>query len=324
MSRPSGLGKGLSALIPAAAPGQSGLIRLRLDQIVPNPRQPRTEFDHVTLEELAASIRAVGLLQPIVVRPARTNSTNSTSAPPAPDRGMSADAHRPLAGGDMYEIVAGERRYRAARLAGLDEIAAVVRHTGDDGMLTEALMENLHRANLNPLEEATAYQHLLDDFGITHEVLAAKLGKSRSAISNALRLLGLPSPVQERLVGGVLSAGHARALLSLSNAEQQERAAQRVVAEGLSVRATEDLVRRFLDAEAPENALVGLARAAKAKKQTPYTHLQERLSDALGTKVEIRGSARRGRVVIDYAGKDDLERLLDILSRGTGENLLSE
>jgi ParB family transcriptional regulator, chromosome partitioning protein len=321
MSRPSGLGKGLSALIPAAAPGQSGLVRLRLDQIVPNPRQPRNEFDHVALEELAASIRAVGLLQPIVVRPARTNST---SAPPAPDRGMRADAQRPLAGGDMYEIVAGERRYRAARLAGLDEIAAVVRHTGDDGMLTEALMENLHRANLNPLEEATAYQHLLDDFGITHEVLATKLGKSRSAISNALRLLGLPSPVQERLVGGVLSAGHARALLSLSNAEQQERAAQRVVAEGLSVRATEDLVRRFLDAEASQSALVGLARAAKAKKQTPYTHLQERLSDALGTKVEIRGSARRGRVVIDYAGKDDLERLLDILSRGTGENLLSE
>lgn len=307
MSRPSGLGKGLSALIPAAAPGQSGLVHLSLDQIIPNPRQPRTEFDQIPLEELAASIRAVGLLQPIIVRPVQT-SGNGTQRP---------------SGVDMYEIVAGERRYRAARLAGLDEITAVVRHTGDGEMLTEALVENLHRANLNALEEALAYQQLLDDFGITHEALAAKLGKSRSAITNALRLLGLPAPVQERLAGGVLSAGHARALLSLPSTEQQERAAQRVAAEGLSVRATEDLVRRFLDAAARENALAGLARAAKARKQTPYAHVEQRLTDALGTKVEVRGSARRGRVVIDYAGKGDLERLLDILSRGTGENLLS-
>lgn len=313
MSRPGGLGKGLSALIPAAAPGQSGLVHLRLEQIVPNPRQPRTEFDQTTLEELAASIRAVGLLQPIVVRPVR----------PSDNGALAKTGQHPLAGADKYEIVAGERRYRAARLAGLDEIAAVVRHTGDDGMLTEALMENLHRANLNPLEEALAFQHLLDDFGITHEALAARLGKSRSAISNALRLLGLPGPVQERLVAGVLSAGHARALLSLPETEQQERIAQRIVADGLSVRDTEELVRRSLNAAAPESALAGLAREAKARKQTPYAHMQQRLGDALGTKVEIRGSARRGRVVIDYAGKDDLERLLDILSRGTGEDLFS-
>ncbi|MGH8887468.1 MAG: ParB/RepB/Spo0J family partition protein [Egibacteraceae bacterium] len=321
MSRPSGLGQGLSALIPAAAPGQSGLVHLHLDQIVPNPRQPRSEFDQAALEELAASIRAVGLLQPIIVRPvqASSNGAPAVTDPPAAGR----PSQRPQAGGDTYEIVAGERRYRAARLAGLDEIAAVVRHTGDDEMLTEALVENLHRANLNALEEALAYQHLLDDFGITHEALAARLGKSRSAISNALRLLGLPAPVQERVAGGTLSAGHARALLSLPNTEQQERTAQRVVADGLSVRATEDLVRRFLDSAARENALAGLARAAKAKKQTPYAHVERRLSDALGTKVEIRGSARRGRVMIDYAGKGDLERLLDILSRGTGEDLLS-
>lgn len=309
MTRASGLGKGLSALIPAAAPGQSGLVHLRLDQIVPNPRQPRTEFEQATLEELAASIRAVGLLQPIVVRPAQASS-NGASATKDQDVGK-------------YEIVAGERRYRAARLAGLDEIAAVIRHTGDDEMLTEALVENLHRANLNALEEALAYQHLLDDFGITHEALAARLGKSRSAISNALRLLALPAPVQERLASGVLSAGHARALLSLPSTEQQERTAQRIVAEGLSVRATEDLIRRFLDAAARENALAGLASAAKARKQTPYAHVEQRLADALGTKVDIRGSARRGRVVIEYAGKTDLERLLDIFSRGTGENLLS-
>lgn len=313
MTRPGGLGKGLSALIPAAAPGQSGLLHLRLDQIIPNPRQPRAEFDEATLEELAASIRAVGLLQPIIVRPVQASGNGGLIAP---DRRVAADA-------DVYEIVAGERRYRAARLAGLDEIAAVVRHTADEQMLTEALVENLHRANLNALEEALAYQHLLDDFGITHEALAAKLSKSRSAISNALRLLALPAPVQQRVVDGVLSAGHARALLSLSSTEQQERTAQRVVAEGLSVRATEDLVRRSSDGAASGNALAGLARAAKAKKQTPYAHLEQRLSDALGTTVEIRGSARRGRVVIDYAGQGDLERLLDILSRGTGEDLLS-
>jgi ParB family chromosome partitioning protein len=311
VSRPSGLGKGLSALIPAAAPGQSGLVHLRLDQIVPNPRQPRSGFEETALEELAASIRAVGLLQPIIVRPM---PANGNGAPIVEEL---------TTGEERYEIIAGERRYRAARLAGLDEIAAVIRHTGDDEMLTEALVENLHRANLNALEEALAYQHLLDDFGITHEALAARIGKSRSAISNALRLLGLPAPVQERLVDGVISAGHARALLALPSTEQQERTAQRVVAEGLSVRATEDLVRRFLDAAAREDALAELARAAKAKKQTPYMHVEQRLTDALGTKVQIRGSTRRGRVVIDYAGKADLERLIDILSRGTGEDLLS-
>jgi ParB family transcriptional regulator, chromosome partitioning protein len=309
VSRQSGLGKGLSALIPAAAPGQSGLVHLRLDQITPNPRQPRTDFDEAALEELAASIRAVGLLQPIIVRPVR-----------APSNGAFADGHQARA---EYEIVAGERRFRAARLAGLDEIAAVVRHTGDGDMLTEALVENLHRANLNAIEEALAYQHLLDDFGITHEALATKLGKSRSAISNTLRLLGLPAPVQERLATGVLSAGHARALLSLPTSDRQERLAQRIVADGLSVRETEDLVRRSVDAAATETALAELAREAKVKKQTPYAHLQRRLGDALGTKVEIRGSARRGRLVIDYAGKDDLERLVDILARGTGEDLLS-
>ena len=303
MSRPGGLGRGLSALIPAAAPGQSGLVTLRLDQVVPNPRQPRTDFDEVALQELAASIRAVGLLQPIVVRP-------------TPGDGRQ--------GFERYEIVAGERRHRAARLAGLDEIPAVVRHTADADLLTEALVENVHRADLNPLEEAIAYHQLLDYFGLTHEALAARLGKSRSAISNALSLLNLPAPVQERVVTGTLSAGHARTLLSLESVEQQERAAQRVVADGLSVRATEELVRTFLEAVNRESALAGLARAAKHRSSSPFAHVQRRLSDALGTKVEIRGSARRGRLVIDYAGKEDLERLLDVLSRGTGKDLLRD
>jgi ParB family chromosome partitioning protein len=303
MSRPGGLGKGLSALIPAAAPGQSGLVTVRLDQLTPNPRQPRTDFDQAAMEELAASIRAVGLLQPIVVRPA------------------SGDGRF---GAERYEIIAGERRFRAARLAGLDEIPAVVRHTGDGDLLTEALIENVHRADLNPLEEALAYRQLLDDFGLTHEGLAVRLGKSRSAISNALRLVNLPSAVQERVVSGALSAGHARTLLSLEDPDQQERAAQRIVGDGLSVRATEELVRKFIEAANREQALAGLAREAKKRNRPPFAHLQRRLSDALGTKVEIKGSTRRGRVVIDYAGKQDLERLLEVLSRGTGQDLLSE
>jgi ParB family chromosome partitioning protein len=304
VSRQGGLGRGLAALIPAAAPGQSGLIHVKTDQLIPNPRQPRAEFDQAALEELAASIRLMGLLQPILVRPAPDGA--------APD------------GREKYEIVAGERRFRAARLAGLEEIPAVVRHTADEALLTEALVENVHRADLNPLEEALAYRQLLDDFGITHEALASRLGKSRSAISNALRLLNLPAAVQERVVTGTLSAGHARTLLSLDNPEQQERAAQRVVAEGMSVRATEDLVKRFLQTAANENALAALALAAKKRKSSPYAHVQRRLSDALGTKVEIKGTARRGRVVIDYAGRDDLERLLEIMGRGTGEDLLRE
>lgn len=301
MTRAGGLGKGLSALIPAAAPGKSGLVHLGLDQLVPNPRQPRTDFDETTLSELAASIRAVGLLQPILVRPL--------------ENGQLA--------GDRYEIVAGERRFRAARLAGLNTIPAIVRHTGDEHMLTEALVENIHRADLNPLEEALAYQQLLEDFGITHDALAVSLGRSRSAISNALRLLGLSPAVQQRVASGVLSAGHARALLGLRDTDRQERVAQRVIAEGLSVRATEEFVRTLIEAADRESALADLARAAKARKAAPYAEVQRRLTDALGTRVEIRGSARRGRVVIDYAGQADLERLLAILGRGTGEDLLS-
>ncbi len=306
MSRQSGLGRGLSALIPAAAPGQSGLVTVNLSQLVPNPRQPRRDFDQTELEELAASIRLMGLLQPIVVRPAST------------------DAQLVPLGSERYEIIAGERRFRAARMAGLEEIPAVVRQTGDEDLLTEALVENLHRSNLNPLEEALAYRQLLDDFGITHDALASRLGKSRSAISNALRLLNLPAPVHERVAKGTLSAGHARTLLTLESPEQQERAAQRVIADGLSVRATEDLVKRFLQTAANENALAALALAAKNRKSSPYAHAQRRLSDALGTKVEIKGTARRGRVIIDYAGTNDLHRLLEVIGKGTGENLLQD
>ncbi|MBA2530159.1 MAG: ParB/RepB/Spo0J family partition protein [Euzebyales bacterium] len=298
MTRPGGLGRGLGALLPDAAPGRSGLLTLRLDALRPNPRQPRGGFDETALEELAHSLREVGMLQPVVVRPA-------------------ADGR--------YELVAGERRCRAARLAGLNEIPAIVRHTRDADLLTEALVENVHRTDLNPLEEAAAYQQLLDDFGMTHEELAVRLGKSRSAVSNALRLLTLPPRLQHLVATGALSAGHARALLGLADAGQQDRAGRRVVAEGLSVRATEELVRTLAGAGA---GVAGpgaeLTVAGRTRRQSPYEHLQRRLGDALATRVRINGSGRRGRVVIDYAGHADLERLLDVLSRGTGEDLTAE
>lgn len=296
MTRPTGLGRGLSALIPTAAQGQSGLLTVKLGALVPNKRQPRGLFDEERLEELARSLQEVGVLQPLLVRP--------------------LDEER-------FEIIAGERRYRAARLAGLDEVPVVVRQTGDDQMLTEALVENIHRADLNPLEEAAAYQQLLEDFGMTHEALAGRLGRSRSAITNTLRLLSLPPGLQHKVAAGVLSAGHARALLAIDDPRRQETVAQRVIAEDLSVRATEELVRRLLASDSG-TSMAELAAAAKARGGSPFEGLQRRLSDALATKVQIKGTPRRGRVVIDYAGQADLERLLDILGRGTGEDLLEE
>lgn len=291
--RPTGLGRGLNALIPAATGGHSGLLTLRLNAIQPNPRQPRGTFEDTALHELAHSLREVGMLQPIVVRPL--------------DDGR-------------YEIVAGERRFRAARIAGLDQVPAVVRTTTDGNLLTEALVENIHRADLNPLEEAAAFQQLLEDFGVTHDQLATKLGKSRPAISNALRLLTLPGALQEHVASGALSAGHARALLSLDDPKQQTRVARRVIAEGLSVRATEELV-KTLTAGTDDAARDALAERAKQRATTPYGHLERRLTDALATSVEIKGTAQRGRVVIDYSGPEDLQRLLDVLARGAGVDL---
>ncbi len=231
---------------------------------------------------------------------------------------------RPIAGQEgRYEIIAGERRFRAAGMAGLDEIPAIVRHTEDGQLLTEALVENIHRADLDPIEEATAYQQLLDDFGFTHEELATRLGRSRSAISNMLRLLALPEALVQLVAGRALTAGHARTLLALDSAAEQERVAQLVVAEGLSVRATEDLVRRLL-ARPGADAQDDLAKDAKQRNSSAYQGLSRRIADALSTKVEIKGTARRGRVVIDYSGSADLERLLAILSKGTGRDLLAE
>lgn len=299
MNRASGLGRGLSALLPEGGPGQSGVLNLNLNSILSNPRQPRSRIGEDELEELAASVAQVGVLQPVLVRPA-------------------ADGHR-------YELVAGERRLRAAERAGLSEIPAIVRRTGDEQLLTEALVENIHRTDLDPLEEALAYQQLLEDFGVTHDELARRLGRSRSAISNSLRLLNLPPPVQRRVADRELSAGHARALLALPDAEAQEQLAERAGAEGLSVRAVEEAVRAALEGSADGDAEAGGGEGSgRRRTRSPYEDLQQRLSDALATKVQITGTRRRGRVVIDFAGTEDLERLLAVLSRGTGHDLIEE
>lgn len=301
MSKPGGLGRGLGALIPAAAPGKSGLVTVPLSDLRPNPRQPRDHFDDALLNELARSLVEVGMLQPIV---ARTDGSGG------------------------FEIIAGERRFRAAKLAGLTEVPVVVRHTEDAQLLTEALMENVHRADLDAIEEALAYRQLLDDFGLTHDALATRMGKSRSAISNSLRLLALPDSVQQLVISGTLSAGHARAILGLGDDDDddQGRVASQVVREGLSVRATEDLVRTISERQArsADAAMNDLAQAAKKRRtSSTFAHVEERLVDALSTKVAIKGSLKRGRVVIDFAGAEDLERLLDILGRGSGQDLLS-
>jgi len=251
--------------------------------ITPNPRQPRRTFDEEALEELAASITEVGLLQPVVVR---KNSDGN------------------------YELVMGERRWRASQRAGLEYIPAIVRETPDTDMLRDALLENLHRQQLDPLEEAAAYQQLLDDFGATHEQLAQKVGRSRPHISNTLRLLNLPPAVQKRVSAGVISAGHARALLSLDDSQAQERLAQRIVAEGLSVRSVEEIV--ALGDDKPEKQA---RKPATAKPVAPaLRHLSDRLSDLFETRVKVEMGRSKGKFTVEFATIDDLERIVKAMS----------
>jgi ParB family transcriptional regulator, chromosome partitioning protein len=251
--------------------------------IAPNPRQPRRTFDEDALEELSASIAEVGLLQPVVVRKLREGS---------------------------YELVMGERRWRASQRAGLEFIPAIVRETPDTDMLRDALLENLHRQQLDPLEEAAAYQQLLDDFGATHEQLAQRIGRSRPHISNTLRLLNLPPTVQKRVAAGVLSAGHARALLSLDDPQAQERLAQRIVAEGLSVRSVEEIV--ALGDDQPEKP----ARRAPANRPVApaLRHLSDRLSDLFDTRVKVEMGRNKGKITVEFATIDDLERIVKAMS----------
>jgi ParB family chromosome partitioning protein len=256
--------------------------------IHPNRKQPRSVFDEDDMAELVHSVREIGVLQPIVVR----KSTES--------------------GGEPYELVMGERRWRAVQAAGLETIPAIVRDTTDDDLLRDALLENLHRSQLNPLEEAAAYQQLLEDFGTTHEQLADRIGRSRPQVSNTLRLLKLPPLVQRRVAAGVLSAGHARALLALPDAAAMERLAQRIVAEGMSVRATEEAVTLYQDPAKP--AKNNIPRPGARHERLDY--LASSLSDRLDTNVKISLGVRKGRVSIEFASVEDLNRIMDVLAPG--------
>lgn len=312
-----GLGKGLGALIPTA-PGPAGLgshagefagasVRgtgtgtlerpegdgtyfdeVAIGAITPNPRQPRQHFDEDALEELAASIREVGLLQPVVVRKVM------------PGR---------------FELVMGERRWRACQRAGLEHVPAIVRGTPDDELLREALMENLHREELNPLDEAAAYQQLLDDFSATHDELARKVGRSRPHISNTIRLLQLPPAVQRRVAAGVLSAGHARALLSLTDPQEQDHLAHRIVAEGLSVRAVEEIVALGQQQAKPRRA------PARQPAAPALTELADRLSDMLETRVKVEVGKQKGKIVVEFASLEDLQRIVTTMSPEWAQSL---
>jgi len=256
--------------------------------IHPNRKQPRSVFDEDDMAELVHSVREIGVLQPIVVR----TSTEK--------------------GGEPYELVMGERRWRAVQAAGLETIPAIVRDTTDDDLLRDALLENLHRSQLNPLEEAAAYQQLLEDFGTTHEQLADRIGRSRPQVSNTLRLLKLPPLVQRRVAASVISAGHARALLALPDAAAMERLAQKIVAEGMSVRATEEAVTLYQNpAAAPKN---NIPRPGARHERLDY--LASSLSDRLDTNVKISLGARKGRVSIEFASVEDLNRIMDVLTPG--------
>lgn len=280
-----GLGTNLDALIPTSLTLNGEEIaqqnEVPIDAISPNPRQPRTIFDEDALRELTDSIKEVGLLQPPVVR--------ETSS-------------------GRYELVMGERRYRAAKAAGLTSIPVIIRQTSDNDLLRDALIENIHRSQLNALEEAAAYTELLNDFNCTHEELAQRLGKSRPHITNTMRLLNLPATVQRKVAAGVLSAGHARALLGLTKEEDIEHLANRIVAEGLSVRATEELVAS------------GFSSAKTKRHNSPHhapqmIEISERLSDYFDTRVQVQSGKSKGKIVIEFSGKDDLERLLALLEK---------
>ena len=304
MARKGGLGRGLTALIPAAeeAPSgaESGLRELPIGSVQPNPLQPRRVFDEETLEGLVESVKELGVLQPILVRQR----------------------------GDEFELIAGERRWRAAKRAGLPTIPAVVRSADDEASLEQALVENLHRQDLNALEEAGAYQQLIEDFGMTQEQVAKRVGKSRSAVANHLRLFQLPPAVQKLVGEGLLSAGHAKALLSHPDRSYQELLARRAVAEALSVRDVEGLVKERLDLEA------GLGAGAEPATSTPadaptsagsegdgerrlrppgLLELEELLASRLDTRVSIAMSAKRGKVTIDFANLEDLERIYRLI-----------
>jgi ParB family chromosome partitioning protein len=280
-----GLGRNLDSLIPTPirAPGVetpvAGRLEVDIENIKPNRKQPRSIFNDEELSELAESIKEIGILQPPVVR---------------------------KVGENQYELIMGERRLRASKLAGLKEIPVIIRETSDNELLREALVENIHRSNLNSLEEAAAYNQMLSDFGFTHDELAKKLGKSRPVITNTLRLLNLPPSVQKKLTSGALSMGHARALLGLTDPEEIERIANKIVAQGLSVRATEELIS------------AGDSKKGDSQKKLSslgkYQELEEKIGDALDTRVKIKGGASGGKIQIEFADSQDLLRIANQIS----------
>jgi ParB family transcriptional regulator, chromosome partitioning protein len=325
LRRKGGLGRGLASLIPTgpADGGDSGRMGPRIGDaaadvllggppaeaaadasgigavyreidpalIEPNPRQPRQVFDEEALAELVHSIREFGLMQPIVVRAV---DGSQGGAP----------------GGPRYQLVMGERRWRAAQAAGMTAIPAIVRETGEDNLLRDALLENIHRVQLNPLEEAAAYQQLLDEFGVTHDELAARIGRSRPLITNMIRLLRLPIPVQRRVAAGVLSAGHARALLSLEGGpDAQETLAARIVAEGLSVRATEEAVTLANRSDTAQPA----PPRRKPIQMPGLQDVAEQLSGAFDTRVTVSVGKRKGKIVIEFGSVDDLQRIVGLM-----------
>ncbi len=287
MARRSGLGRGLGALIPTEVAASSGtaLQELAVTQVVPNPNQPRTHFDEESLVSLAASIRELGILQPILVR--------------------RRDA-------DVYELIAGERRWRAAKRAGLQTVPALVREVDDATSVEQALVENLHREDLNPLEEAAAYQQLIEDFGLTHDEVATRVGKSRAAVTNTLRLFQLPPSIQRLVAEDRLSAGHARALLGTPDRAFQEALARKAVADALSVRAVEDAVR------VRNEGVAARSQREPARRLRPpgLLELEELLAGHLDTRVQVSMGAKRGRVVIEFATLEDLERIYRTMIEG--------
>ena len=289
-ARKGGLGRGLDALIPTSIipteiKTQAGIVaadrdEINVNNISANPKQPRTVFDEDQLTELALSIKEVGLLQPPVVR---------------------------SIGNGKYQLIMGERRFRAAKLAGLKSIPVIIRQTSDDQLLREALVENIHRSQLNPLEEGAAYQQLLNDFGYTHDELATKLSKSRPVITNTMRLLNLPAAVQRRVAAGVISAGHARALLSLTDEKEIENLANRIVAEGLTVRAVEEIV-----ASGGAKVKGGSVRSGKIIAPK-LKEIADDLSDHLDTRVNVELGKQKGKIVIEFATIEDLERISKVI-----------
>lgn len=310
MARPTGLGKGLDALIPGRDPRKPtrdggdgdgsglGLRNLDVKSISPNPNQPRIHFDDESLAELAASIRAVGLLQPILVRP-KAGSANS------------------------FELIAGERRWRASQRAGLTVIPALVRETDDVASVEQALVENLHRQDLTPLEEAAAYKQLLDDFSMTHEQVAEKVGKTRSAITNSLRLLALPPSIQQLLADGRLSGGHARALLALTDRTTQEQLARQCANDGWTVRAVEEAVRQNLGrtkatskTTSTNSSTTKTSTKSTTMPQPGLVELERLLGEHLATNVSVTSTNGRGKVVVEFADLNDLERIYRAMTEG--------